>query len=359
MSEEIEINEFQVNATNLLNKGVIFYGPSGSGKTTMLLHFIHEIKNFFPIGFAFAPTNQEKHELDKIFPPICVHETLKLELIRDIYERQRAATNVYNTINTIESMLPIYRLVATPKDRQFTDAMEIKRSRVIGLLKNKYGDSVEFRQQLQKLDVIYNKKLAAYYKSIIKQNKRALMGRYNNMNNNQKMVVKNIDLRPNALILFEDATTELNSLIKEGEKKKEEVIKNFFFKGRWANITHFYIFHDDKGVQTDVRKNAHISVFTNKQVASTFFSRPSNGFTTEQRKKANIIIRAVFNEDGKDSFPKHSKLIYERETDIFYYCVAKLHDNFKICDTRLHHLSETIKSKNNQSTTNKYYNKFV
>lgn len=357
--DEVEITEFEVCANNLLNKGVIFYGPSGSGKTTMLLHFIYEIKKHFPVAFAFAPTNQEKHELDKIFPPICVHETLKLDVIKNIYERQRATSNVYNTINNIDNMMSVYKIIMTQKDRQYTDAMDVKRTRIVGMLKNKYGDTVEFRKQVERLDVIHNKKLAQYYKTTIRQNRQSLMRQYDRLNNVQKMVVKNIELVPNTLILFEDSTTELNNLIKEGEKKKEEVIKNFFFKGRWANITHFYIFHDDKGVQTDVRKNAHISIFTNKQVASTFFSRISNGFTNEQRKKANAIIRAVFNEDGKESFPKHSKLIYERESDTFYYCVAKLHDNFKICHQKLHQVSEVVKNKSMRDNTNKYFDKFI
>jgi hypothetical protein len=159
--------------------------------------------------------------------------------------------------------------------------------------------------------------------------------------------------------LFEDATIELQQIIKQGKKTGDETIKNFLFKGRWANITHFYIFHDDKGVDTDIRKNAHISIFTNKQVALSFFTRPSNGFTPSQRKKAERVIHAVFNEDGRGLFPAYSKLIYIREKDEFMYIVAKEVGDFKIGAKKLHDLSEQMKKRDMINKNNKYYCKFI
>jgi len=339
----LSVEKFEICPENILNRGIIFYGPTKSGKTTLMLNFMYAIKDQIHMAFAFAPTNQEKHELDKIIPPMFVYETLDSGLIKDIYERNRAKSTLYNQVHSLEELTPIFKAIASPQ--------ELKHDEYICAIAAKTMDKVETNSQRQEINEILNKKRVARYRKIIKSaSPSSIPQKYSGL-------YKNMDINPKALVMFEDATSELGILIKKEKQKNEETIKNFFFKGRWANITHFYAFHDDKGVDTDIRKNAHVSIFTSKQIAYTYFSRPSAGFTLSEKKLAERHIRAVFGESGSGRFPKHSKLVYVRETAEFMYVVAEVFDNFVILP-KLHELSAQLKKKDNLNG-NKFYRKMI
>lgn len=353
--QDITIEKFKIHPSNILDRGIIFYGPTGSGKTTVLKHFMYVCRDKFPMVHAFAPTNEEKHELDQIFPPMCVHDKLSLQKIKEIYHRQKAASNIYTEVNNVENLAQLYAKIRTPTDEARLRLLEEKKAATVIKMSKKFA-AQQLKAEREKLDRFHNARKVAIYKEIISKNISKF--KFITLTPEQTRILDNINIIPETLIIFEDATSELQALIKEGNKKNDEIIKSFFFKGRWAKITHFYIFHDDKAVDTDIRKNAHISVFTHKQVALTFFTRLSNGFTTDQRKKAQEIIQAVFNEDGHSRFPPFSKLVYVREQDKFYYTVANVYDDFKMGAPKLHELSEKIKKKNTMNSSNKYYNKF-
>lgn len=339
----LSIERFEICSKNILNRGIIFYGPTASGKTTIMMNFMYAIRNNIHMAFAFAPTNQEKHELDKVIPPMFVYENLDPGLIKDIYERNRAKSTLYNQVHDLDELTPIFKALASPQDRKLDEYICTTTAKTI----EKAGTD----ERRQEIEDISKQKRVMLYRKIIKSAAphlipREFLGLY-----------KNMDIRPNALVMFDDATSELGTLIKKEKSKNEETIKNFFFKGRWANLTHFYAFHDDRGLDTDIRKNAHISIFTNKQVAHSYFSRQSNGFSLTQKKIAERHIRAIFNESKLDKFPKYAKLVYIRETDEFMYVVADIIKNFVILP-KLHELSAQLKRKDNLNN-NKYYRKMV
>jgi len=350
---ELVVDEFIPTPENLLNKSLIAYGSSGSGKTTLLLYFMYVLRNKFPTAYAFAPTNEEKHELDQIIPPMFVYDNVKTETIKEIYERQRATANIYNMTKNPEVIRPIFDKVANPKARQELHLLNIRVSNAERGLEKQFKDVALLSMKKKELTVLAEKKKVEIYRSTIRE-----QGKFASLSEEHAFIVRHIRLVPYTLIIFDDCTNEIVSIIKEGRKKQDETIKNFFFRGRWAYVTHWYALHDDKNLDTDVRKNSHISVFTTKQVAYTFFQRASNGFTRNQVKAAEQIIRSVFNEDNSNRFPKYSKLLYQRDADKFYYVVAKPVPPFKLGAKRLHEVSFKIKKKDS-TEKNKFFNKYA
>ena len=351
--EEVIVDQFIPSPESLLNKSLIAYGSSNSGKTFLLKYFMYMIRHKLPTAYAFSPTNEEKHELDQILPPLYVYNDVRTETIKEIYERQRAIASIYNMTKDAKKIRPIFERVANPRARQELSNLESKNRFISSKLEKNYKDPAVLSMKKKELATLVEKqKLIIYRKTIMEQSKFATL------TEEQAFIARHMKIIPFTLIVFDDCTNELVSVIKEGKKKKDETIKNFFFKGRWAYVTHWYAMHDDKNLDTDVRKNAQISVFTTKQVAYTFFQRPSNGFTKNQIKVAEQIIRSVFNEDGANRFPEHSKLLYQREEDKFYYIVAKPVVDFKLGAKKLHEISNQIKKKD-ITEPNKYFNKFV
>ena len=352
--EELIINKYEPKPIDLINKSIIFYGPSNSGKTQIIRDFMFLTKKYFPIAFAFAPTNAEKHDYDSIIPQPLVYEKFDLNDINNIYKRQKIITEIYNNANNIKILKSIYKKIGLNNiyDDMFKRIEKVRKNS-LEMIEKEEGDK---KTKIDNLEYVIKTKLNDLYKNIIKKHKIDS----SELTEQEQYAVKYININPNVLIVFDDAMTEILSLIKEGKRKNDEVLKDFFYKGRWANITHWYAFHDDKNLDSDIRKNAFISIFTNKQVASTYFARSANGFSNLERKKAEAAIKLVFENSNPEM--KYAKLIYDRiNGGLFKYYIATLHEDkdISMCSESLKKFCKEISTnKAGFDVTNPYFSKF-
>ena len=169
-----------------------------------------------------------------------------------------------------------------------------------------------------------------------------------NLSQEEKYAIRYINYNPHALVIFDDASSEVQELVKIGKTRKgrEEygpVIENFFYKGRHAYITHMYTCHDVKLMDAELRKNAFNVIFTDKATASSFFENKTNQFTSEERKRAQAIIDEIFSDKHEKTF---KKLIYTRhKKQKLHHISAEEHESFTMGSRALWEYSDQIRRK--------------
>lgn len=355
--EEIVIPKFKKNIDAIINKGIILYGPTETGKTRILRDFMHLTKLYFPIVFAFAPTNAEKHDYDAIIPKSLVFGEFELNNIKDIYLRQRSMTEIYNNANNLKILHSLFSKVASHKNKHFLKKLLNVKKQMIKKSERSCETLVEKKNKRDNVEEMFKTKLIRFYKYVIGPKVKILQSMELSQEEKYALIYRN--LNPRVLIIFDDALTEVMSLLKEGKKQKDESLKNFFFKGRHANITHWYAFQDDNRLDSEIRKGAHISVFTGKQVALAYFTRPANNFSLLEKKKAEIIINTIFSEETAH---KHTKLIYSRlDRNKFQYIVADEYadDDIQMCSKIVRKLCKKSEKKGeNFDFSNPYFQRF-
>jgi hypothetical protein len=360
--EEIIIPPLKKTNMIFLNKSVIFYGPSGSGKTKAIYNYMYIMYDIFPTVFVFAPTENQKGDFGQHVPIPLIFEEFGVKEVRNIYLRQKAATSIYNNANNLKVLHNLFIRVANGKAVQFQKKLILLKEKAKHQTAGLYSDSSVRKAKIEEIEDLFKYKLIRFYKKIIGPHIRKLQTQ--ELSKEEKFAIKYLNFNPRTLIVFDDATTELLELIKEGKKKVKgeitkdgEIIKHFFFKGRWASITHWYAFHDDNKLDTDIRKNAFYSVFCDKQVALAFFQRTANSFTTVEKKRAETVINAVFDEK---TAPKWAKLVYSRMEKKFYYLVADdVPDNFQMCSHAVRkYCAQIVKKESGMDMNNPFSKKF-
>jgi hypothetical protein len=352
--EEIIIEPMKRSAMTFLNKSVIFYGGSGTGKTFTIYYFMHLMKELFPVVFIFAPTNDEKHDFDDIVPTPLIYSEFGLDDIKKVYLRQKAATNIYNMANNLKVLHSLFHRVASSKARLVYRKMVALRQKVLDQIPLTYTSEAMRRSKTKDVLELFKFKFIKFYKRVFCPHIKQLLTK--SLTQEEKFAIRYVNFNPRALAVFDDSTVEILNLIKEGKKKVKgmtsangEHIKNFFFKGRWANITHWYAFHDDAGLDTGIRKNAFYSIFCGPQVALGFFSRANNGLTPADRKRAEAVIATVFDETKA---PPKTKLVYSRDENKFYYLNPDDVGSFRMCSQKVWDYCKKIQSSDKLNDAN-------
>lgn len=361
--EEIIIPEFSKKVPNIINRSIIFYGPTKCGKTTLMLNFMNILKKAVPNVFIFSPTNVGKHEYDKLVPRQLVFESLNLEDLERISKRQMEAANVYSVSNDINVLESLFRMVVSPSDNEALDSLLRKKDKAIREIKK----NLPVEKQVEKINEIEEtckNRIIEFYKKRIAPARESLERM--NLSSQQKLALKFLNFNPNVLVLFDDTTSEIENVIKEDHKRQQkskakgqavegEIVKNFFYQGRWYYISHWYAVHNETALKPEVRNNAFYSIFCEKSMATAYFQRGTNGFTPEEKKKAEAVIEAVFN---PSIAPPFAKLVYIREERKFYYVVADLCSDFKMGSEALWKFCDLIDGKQNTGENNPFSQSF-
>jgi hypothetical protein len=341
--EEIEVPWFTKNINMIKNRSIIFYGPSGSGKTALIYDFMYRARYSFPKVMIFAPTNREKKDYEGIVPKQLIYEEFEISDIKNIYDHQRAAAAAFNTANQLEVLEKLYERVATQAHRQYIATICRQKQHAEHEVTRVFTDPAERKAKLEELETMHKNQLVAFYKNkVIKPN--VVLLRQMQLSSDEVMAVKYLYFNPCVLIVFDDAMTEIQALIKKGRASNDNVILDFFFKGRHAYITHFYAFQDDNRLESEIKKNAFISIFTSPNVASAFFGRQATNFTKQDQARANAAIKTIFSDEDDARFRKmvYCRLDTKRP---FQYTIADLHDEFQMCSRTIRNYCDSIARK--------------
>lgn len=318
---------FNKNPKSIKCKSIMFYGASGSGKSTVIKDFMFSMKHLFPRVIIFSPTAELTADYKGLVPDCLIYETITLDNLSNILSIQQEASEVYKISNNIEILKKLFRRIESPPKRERITRIETIKQSAINQAKLLDNPSERKKAEDEVMES-YQKALIENYKSMISENDAFL--KKSDLTEEEERVLRFINYIPDILVIFDDAATELKTLVRKGKKENNNVIHDFFFKGRHFNITHFYSFQDDSNLDTDIKKNAFISIFTTEQVANAFFNRSANNFNKDFIWKAHNCAAKVFKEDDEKS-KHHRKLVYIRLENSLKYYTASICGDFKMC----------------------------
>lgn len=330
ISPLIKIKYLEKDAKYYINRSTILYGATGSGKTTILIEILYLLKDAVPNIFVFAPTANETKDFDNIIPSALIYTDVDISVLTNIYTRQQAATKIYNKVNNIESIINLFKKIANPESIRKFDSVYSYAKQCISKIKN--INSTESNEIIKMRD----KYILSFCKSYIKKNKTQL----NNMNlsNNEKYIVKYLNFNPNCIIIFDDCGAILKRF------QGEEVVKKILFQGRHIHVNLILNLQDDIKVDSALKKNAFVSIFTTARCASSYFERTSNSFSKSERLYAAKVIEHVFTSNTLK--PDYRKLAYIRDDkDPFRYTIANIYQKFTFGSRALVQLCNRVSEK--------------
>lgn len=319
ISQDIKLRFLEKDAKYYLNRSTILFGASNSGKSTILIEILYLLKNYVPNIFVFAPTADSNNAFEGIIPSQLIYKTVDIKKLTDIYNRQKGAAKTYNTVNNLNDLKNLFLKVA---DRKSLELARIASVRAANIIRNKENDSSsnisQKKMTINQIKKIRDIHLSKLYKKTIRCNKKRLLKIDDSAKT--KYIIKYLDFNPNCVVVFDDCGAVLKRF------QKEEVVKKIIFQGRHSYINIILTLQDDLNLNSAIKKNAFVNIFTTGRCASAYFERGSNSFSKKERLVAAKIISYIFDSGKKD----YKKLVYLRdEVNPFRYTIADLYDNFR------------------------------
>lgn len=341
--ENDEISLFNKHHSYFLNKSIILYGSSGSGKSMIIRDILYILKDHIPNILVIAPTNHLNKSFDDIIPSQLIFPEVTEELIQNLFKRQKAVVKLYNMVNDISKLENIYNKIA----QQYDNSIKYKLISSYNQIKQKYTSNnelhiVEKKIKLKELEDLHKKSVTEFYKKVINRyrnsiiNNKSLQSKFEDTEFN---IIKCININPNFLLILDDCGYNANIWSKYTE------IKEIFMNGRHHKITFMMSFQDDKLLDSGLRKNAFINIFTTEIVCNAFFQRSANNFTKQEKNKMSKLAHHIFN-DNKLKDKNYKKLVYIKDKNPnVYYVLADYVEYFKFGSNFLHDLCNKVKKK--------------
>ena len=349
--EGYEIPLFDRHYTNYLNKSILLYGASASGKSMIMRDILYTLKDYIPNVCVICPTNNLNKSYDDIIPNQLIYNEVTEDLIKNIFKRQKVSVKMYNKTNDLEKLKIIYSKLTRHNNTKLASLIHIYLK-----VKDKlyHDDSIhisEKKYKLQELEEEHNKTLLSFYKDAILKNK-SIIDKHNNLDEDEVRIINYININPNFLLILDDCAVNASSWSKWTE------VKELFFNGRHHKITFMISFQDDKLLESSLRKNAFINIFTTEITCNSFFERTANNFNKSIRTKMAQISNTVFNDD-KLKNKNFKKLVYIKDKNpTTYYTIAGYYDNFKFGSIHLYQLCNVIKKPNDNDAEDYEFSSF-
>jgi hypothetical protein len=320
LAPDIKIKFLEKNAKFYLNRSTILFGASNSGKSTILMEILYLLKDSVPNIFVFSPTADSNNAFDGIIPDPLIFKTVDIDTLTAIYKRQQAATRIYNNVNKLPSLKKLFSLVANTEHLSMEKRMRDDANIIILRKQNDSGiKPMDKKSSIMEVENARNQALSKLYKVVIRCNKQRL--KRVGISGDESYIIKYLDFNPNCVVVLDDCGAILKKF------QKEEVVKKIIFQGRHNYINIILTLQDDLNLDSSIKKNAFVNVFTTSRCASAYFDRGSNNFSKKEKMMADIIINDIFTSTKKGDF---RKLVYLRDdSDPFRYTIADIYENFK------------------------------
>jgi hypothetical protein len=336
---------FKPSVDNLHLKNTMVYGATGTGKTTIIHDALHALKDKIPTIVIFSSTAKLNGAYDGIAPGFLVHDIIDIKKLEDIIDTQEKKVKIYNNSKDLDRLHTLFTKVANSNDRMIDKQIkELSATAYADINMSQLPISTK-KQERARLKNLVSDRLEQLYKKCIRKHRSLLLKM--KINQDDKLVIKFLDMNPNLLIVFDDVTADFTKSFQH-----EKVIEKIYTQGRWLMITTAVGIHDDTKIDTSVRKGVHNSIFTTPNCATSFFNNKANSFTREDKLKFLERVNFIFNNQDND-MPKHTKLIYIRNPsdgsdDYVQSYLATEHDDFRFGATEYWEIDARISKKSLQ-----------
>lgn len=337
---------------NFLGRTTLLYGRTKSGKSVLIEEMMYLLKDHIPTVFVISPTNAANGTYTDKVPPQCIKKELNAEWLEALLNRQKHISEMCRNADKLENLKSLFDIGSTSREKIMeSSAIKQAHDSVIYINESRMEFNIKKKQKAQIL-ADRDSLLKKLYKMSVRSNKVALE-KNKNLNGVLKAALSFLDTNPNVLLIFDDCASTFKKLY-----KKTTAIKEIFYEGRWYNFTTMISAQDDKEIDSELRKNALISIFTTAQAATANFERASNGYPKNEKARAKLCTEAVFKQDDNDT--KHfQKLVYmQTEMDPFKYTIADMYDEFRMGGDSIWELSNRAKESKGVITNNPLFEKY-
>lgn len=342
------IDEIKLDWKMIIDKTIAFYGASKTGKTTLIDDILFLIRDKVKQIIVICPTDGQNNAYSggRVPRPL-IHTNLTEDLLATIIRRQEFLANMYKLANSIANLEKLYRRLNLPIANKEIERIHRKKSEKIAKLHEEYLDIGMRKSKIKEVEEEFEKFFIAFYKKYIEAHK----DKFANMElaEDELIALKFLNLNPRIVIVMDDCTADFKK-IKTATGKS--LLSKIFFQGRWLFITLLLSVHDDKCLDSEFRRSAFLSFFTNDKAATIYFERKENG-SKEQLKMVKENIE-------KGLFANHQKLLFEREGSIFYKYTATLRGEFVFGDPSIVQYCRSIEKNGSVvDKSNEFFQHFI
>lgn len=328
--------EIDLHKDLFLDKTTCIYGGSGTGKSAVISAILYLLRSIVPQILVVCPTDRENQTYSKKMVPLpLIHYRLDEDLLHRIWKRQEALSQIYAKVNEESILRRLYERLRLREIDNVLQKAQYAKVDTIKKLEEQYLDQVLRGKKIEEIEARYKEFFTMMYKTYVIRNRSTLSKM--NLSPEEMFAIKHIDINPNMVLVLDDCSAELNKI---KSKEGKFLLEQMFFQGRHVHMTILIAVHDDTMLNSELRKNAFLSVFTQDLAANTYFERRSNGFT---RKIAKQVA-----EWAPNVFTGYQKLLYMRIDAKFYRFTAEKKDNFCFGSELIRDYCNLIKPDENQ-----------
>lgn len=344
---------FPKDVNNHLDKTTLIFGGTGSGKTTVIEEILYLLKDYVPNFLVIAPRTSDAAYRRKL-PSRCIKDDFTKERLQKLWNRQYYATQLYNTANDINILESLFKVAPDRESIVMLEAIKRKASDMIKVIE--MSPNLDFGQkkaQKTAIEELQIKKIKIIYRDAVRKNKH-MIERNPDLTTQQKIALEYLDFNPRLCLIIDDCSEKFQVWMKFFKKNEVNPFESIFYKNRWNYLTLVFAAHDDKLVNTELRKNSRVTVYTNSQALVTSINRAGNGFTPKEKKEAMRYATKIFGDEEK-GVKTHQKMCYIREDPHpFKYLIANLYPEFNLACTPIRTMVTKMPKKEDNLAANPF-----
>jgi len=366
------VPEIKVTPKMLLNKSISMYGASESGKSYIVKYFLDLLSSKVEQFLLVSPSEPSNRSFENtIAAPLIHYEISKpdsnekkdtevkktVRMLKCIFDRQTMLTTMYTVANDIKILKKIYKRL--PKEAQdcgnkVFETIKDSTKQWIKKIERKFiNDEDKKVAQIKSINEMHSEFIINAYKRVILPFREYLLMNERNITESEENALLYLIMSPYLAAIFDDCADLLDKV------KNDAILKAYFYRNRHVMLTAIYCFQSLKNLESSLRDNTFISVFTCKKMATKYFTNKTNAFEPAEVKKILRIIDVVFNSDPAC---KHRKLVYMRNDPAgynFYHLTAPKIEKRLYGSGALNEFCDKIKSREHSlDKGNQFYDCF-
>jgi hypothetical protein len=335
--ERIAIRWLNHTVDDYLDKTTLIFGGSGSGKTTMIEEIMYVCKDYIPNYLVIAPKTSDIAYRKKL-PDRCIKEDLTKKRLKQIWNRQ---VNLTQACSMANDPVILEKLFSRIVDREFEFVIKVMNKRAadrISIIEKSDLNFADKKSRITLMEGLKAKRIKRAYKEAIRKHKDRLQ-KMSGLSDKEMTALEYIDTSPRLMLIIDDCTEKFQGWMKFFRKGVEDnIFEKIFYKGRWNNITLVFAAHDDKPIDSELRKNARVIKYGTGQSLIASLGKTGNAFNKTEKKNGEAIAAKIYG--GEDSGIKtHKKVCYLRDDPFpWRYTIANTYEDFKLGSNSLYDL---------------------
>ncbi len=344
-------HEYYLNLTTLI------YGKTGSGKSTIIDEIMYLCKDYVSGVFVILGSDISSSSYSSRVPECCIRnkDDNIVEWLEKFLDTQKGRTAIYNAANDINTLKSLFDKIKTSDSENLERSMNECKQQYIRKIESK--TTIEFakkKEEITSIEKNHKKRLIELYKINIRESRIKLESMKHYLDDTEICCLKYLDFVPHTMLIVDDCASNIKKWLKESTTLKE-----IFYNGRHSNISMVITSQDDKEIDSEIRKNATVNIFTTAQVTLSNFQRSSNSYPKMEKQRAELCVNSIFMKGDQER--NFKKLIYYQkdDKDKFYYTIADIYDDFKMGCPGLWEINSKIKELNGEDKTkNPFFDKY-